>query len=64
MKKEFSKIQFIDPGNIVATKVFSKIKNKQSKRNSLKIFTSSDVINFKNKLNKIGIKNKVNFLST
>jgi len=64
LKKEFPKIQFIDPGNIVATKVFSKIKNKQSKRNSLKIFTSSDVINFKNKLNKIGIKNKVNFLST
>jgi glutamate racemase len=64
LKKEFPKIQFIDPGNIVAIKVFSKIKNKQSKRNSLKIFTSSDVINFKNKLNKIGIKNKVNFLST
>ena len=64
LKKEFPKIQFIDPGNIVATKVFSKIKNKQSKRNSLKIFTSSDVINFKNKLNKIGIKNKVNFLAT
>jgi len=64
LKKEFPKIKFIDPGNIVATKVFLKIKNKQSKRNSLKIFTSGDVINFKKKLNKIGIKNKVNFLST
>ena len=64
LKKEFPKIQFIDPGNIVATKVFLKIKNKQSKRNSLKIFTSGDVISFKKKLNKIGIKNKVNFLST
>ncbi|MBT3925141.1 MAG: glutamate racemase [Nitrosopumilus sp.] len=63
LKKEFPEIEFIDPGNIVATKVFSKIKNKQSKRNSLKIFTSGDVISFKNKLNKIGISNKVNFLS-
>ena len=64
LKKEFPKINFIDPGNIVATKVFLKIKNKQSKRNSLKIFTSGNVNNFKNKLNNIGINNKVNFLST
>ena len=64
LKKEFPKIQFIDPGNIVATKVFLKIKNKQSKRNSLKIFTSGNIISFKKKLNKVGIKNKVNFLST
>jgi glutamate racemase len=63
LKKEFPEIEFIDPGNIVATKVFSKIKNNKSKRNSLKIFTSGDVISFKNKLNKIGISNKVNFLS-
>ena len=40
------------------------IQNKQSKRNSLKIFTSGNIINFKNKLNKIGIKNKINYLST
>ena len=64
LKKEFPEIEFIDPGNIVATKVFSKIKNKQSKRNSLKIFTSGNIINFKNKLNKMSIKNNVNFLST
>ena len=64
LKKEFPEIEFIDPGNIVATKVFSKIKNNKSKRNSLKIFTSGNVIDFKNKLNKIGISNKVNYLST
>jgi glutamate racemase len=63
LKKEFPQIQFIDPGNIVAKNIFSKIKNKQSKRNSLKIFTSGDVNNFKNKLNVIGIKNKIEFLS-
>ena len=64
LKKEFPQIQFIDPGNLVAKKILVKIKNKQSKRNSLKIFTSSDVINFKNKLNKIGVNNKINYLST
>ena len=64
LKKEFPEIEFIDPGKIVAEKVFLKIKNKQSKRNSLKIFTSGNVNNFNKKLNKIGIKNKVNFLST
>ncbi len=63
-EKEFPKVQFIDPGNLVAKKIFSKIKNKQSKRNSLKIFTSGNEIQFKNKLNKIGIKNKINYLST
>ncbi|WP_428325067.1 glutamate racemase [Nitrosopumilus sp.] len=61
--KEFPNIQFIDPGNIVAQKIYSKIKNKQSKKNSLKIFTSKDTKNFQSKLLRIGIKNKVNFLS-
>ena len=64
LKKEFPQIQFIDPGNIVAQNIFLKIKKNQTKRNSLKIFASGDVSGFKIKLNKIGIKNKVNFLST
>lgn len=64
LKKEFPQIQFIDPGNLVAKKILIKIKNKQSKRNSLKIFTSGNVIDFKNKLNKIGVNNKINYLST
>ena len=64
LKKEFPQVEFIDPGSVVAKKIFLKIKNKQSKRNSLKIFTSGNIINFKNKLNKIGIKNKINYLST
>ena len=63
LKKEYPHIQFIDPGNIVAQKVCKKIKNKLLKRNSLKIFTSGDVKRFQKKLNKIGIKNKVSFLS-
>ena len=63
LQKEFPNIQFIDPGNIVAQKIYSKIKNKQSKRNSLKIFTSGNTKEFQSKLFKIGIKNKVNSLS-
>ncbi len=64
LQKEFPEVQFVDPGNMVAKKIFLKIKNKTPKRNSLKIFTSGNTINFKNKLNKIGIKNKINYLST
>ncbi len=53
----------MDPTNEVAKKVLLKIKNKQNKRNSLKIFASGDFMMFQRKLNRIGIKNKVNFLS-
>ncbi len=63
LKKEYPQIQFIDPGNIVARKVLAKIKHKQSKRNSLKIFTSGDVKIFQKKLNKLDLENKVRFLS-
>ncbi len=63
LKKEFPHIQFIDPGNIIAQKVFSKIKHNRSKRNSLKIYTSGDTKLFQKKINRIGIKNKVSFLS-
>jgi len=63
LKEEFPKIKFIDPGKMVAQKIFLKIKNKESKRNSLKILTSGNVNDFQIKLNKLGITNKVNFLS-
>jgi len=63
LEKEYPHIQFIDPGSIVAQKVYTKIKHKQSKRNSLKIFTSGDVNKFQKKINKIGIKNEVDSLS-
>ena len=63
LDKEFPNVQFIDPGYIVAQKVFKIIKNNQSKRNSLKIFTSGNPINFKKNLNKLKIQNRVSFLS-
>ena len=40
IRKEFPNVQFIDPGCIVAKKVLKTIKNNQSKKNSLKIFTT------------------------
>jgi len=63
LDKEFPNIQFIDSGYIIAEKVFKVIKNHQSKKNSLKIFTSGDSIKFKKNLDKLKIKNKVSFLS-
>ena len=60
IEKEFPNVQFIDPGYIVAKKVLKIIKNNQSKKNSLKIFTTGNTKIFQIKLKKIGIKNKVN----
>jgi len=64
LKKQFPKINFIDPADIVAAKIFIKIKNNQTKKNTLKIFVTGDTKKFQTKLNKIGIKNKVNSLSS
>jgi glutamate racemase len=63
LKHEFPKIQFIDPAESIARKVFEKIKSKQSKRNLLKIYCSDQMENFQNNLYNIGINNKIKFLS-
>ena len=63
LESEFPKVKFVDPADIVAGKVLAKIK-KESKKNTIKIFTSGNVKRFEKNLNKLGIKNKVNFLST
>ena len=63
LDNEFPNVEFIDPGHIVAKKVFKVIKNNQSKRNSLKIFTSGNPINLKRNLIKLKIKNKISFLA-
>jgi len=63
LKSEFPQIKFIDPADIVACKVLTRIKDK-SEKNSIKIFTSGNVEIFKKSLSRLGIKNKVNFLST
>jgi len=63
LEKEYPYVEFIDPGFTIAQKLCKKINNKLSKRNSLKIFTSGDIKRFQKKLDRIGIKNKVSFLS-
>lgn len=64
LSSEFPQIKFIDPADIVVSKVLAKIKKNKSKKNTIKIFTSGNVKLFQNNLNKLGIKNKVKFLST
>lgn len=64
LKKQFPKINFIDSSAIVAKKTLLVIKNNQSKKNSLKIFTTGNAKTFQTKLIKIGIKNKVNLFTS
>ena len=59
LQKEFPDVEFIEPGEQIAQKVLGKIKNKQSKRNSLRIFTSGDPKTFHKKLLKLKIKSRV-----
>ncbi|MEC4848960.1 MAG: aspartate/glutamate racemase family protein [Nitrosarchaeum sp.] len=64
LNSEFPQVHFVDPAEIVANNVLTNIKKNKSKKNTIKIFTSGDVTLFQNNLYKLGIRNKVNFLST
>ena len=64
LKKQYPKITFIDPASIIAEKIYLRIKNNQSKKNSLKIFASGNTKILQLKLNKIGIKNRVYSISS
>ena len=63
LEYEFPDIQFIDPAESIASKIYAKLKTRQSKRNLLKIFSSDQTEGFQKNLNNIGIKNKIRFLS-
>lgn len=63
LEKEFPRMTFLDPAQKVADRVAKLTLKKRSKKNSIKIFTSKNTIQFQKQLRKIGIKNKVNFLS-
>jgi len=63
LKEEFPKVTFLDPAQEIANKVAKLTSKKRSKKNSFKIFTSKNTTQFQKQLQKIGIKNKVNFLS-
>ncbi|HJT10128.1 MAG TPA: aspartate/glutamate racemase family protein [Candidatus Nitrosotalea sp.] len=59
LKQVFPNVTFIDPANCLADKVSLLLKNKKSDTCKLKIFASGDIKVFQEKLQKIGIKNKV-----
>ena len=63
LSAEFPHVKFIDSADIVARKVLANIKKNKSKKNTMKIFTSGNVKLFQRNLHKLGVKNKVNFLS-
>jgi glutamate racemase len=62
LKKQFPMITFLDPAQEVAEKVRRIMIKKQSKSNTLKIFTSADPKRFENTLLRIGIKKNVRLL--
>jgi len=63
LQVEFPGITFLDPAQEVANRVKNLVGKKRSKRNSLRIFTSGNQKTFQKQLQKIGVKNKINFLS-
>ena len=62
LKKQFPNIIFVDPGKEVAQKVKKIVGRKQSKTNTMKIFTSSDPKKFQKHLVRLGIKKSVSVL--
>jgi len=62
LKKQFPNITFVDPGKEIAQKVKKIVARKQSKKNTMKIFTSSEPKKFQKYLLQIGIKKNVSVL--
>ena len=62
LKSELGHVRFLDPADDVASKVTKRIKA-QSKRNSLKIYTSGDEKKFQENLAMLGIRNRVGRLT-
>ena len=63
LQKMYPRINFIDPAGITAKKILLKIKNNKTQKNSMRIFASGNPKTFQDKLHKLGIKNKVRYLS-
>ena len=63
LKKQFPHVTFLDPAQETASRIRKIIGKNSSKRNSMKIFTSSNPEKFQNHLWKMGIKKKVSFLN-
>lgn len=62
-KLVFDDVKFLDPAKMIVSKI-KKNENKYGlEESSFSIFTSGDVNQFKNNLQKLGIKNEINFLT-
>ena len=59
LQKNFPNVKFLDPGESVADKISIILKNKKSRLQKLQIFASGDTQAFQKKLQKIGIRYKV-----
>jgi len=62
LKKAFRGVEFLDPAEDVAEKI-SKIKGKNSTRNSLSIYTTESPKAMQRNLKSMGISNKVSLFS-
>lgn len=62
LKKIFPKIVFLDPAMQVATRMSTNNHFISSTKNSLQIFSSSDVVQLEKNLKKLKIRNKVQYL--
>ena len=59
LQKNFPSVKFLDSGEIVASKISTILKNKKSRLQKLRIFASGDTQKFQKKLQRIGIRYKV-----
>ena len=62
LQKNCPNVKFLDPGEIVANKISAIIKNKKARLQKLRIFASGDTQAFQKKLQRIGIRYKVQSL--
>ena len=60
LKELFPDVIFLDPADSVALHISKILKNKQSQKNKFRIYASGNIKILHKKLEKIGIKNKVN----
>ncbi|EPA04380.1 glutamate racemase [Candidatus Nitrosarchaeum limnium] len=63
LKDVFPTVTFLDPSILLAKKLKRKYSNQSKKRNCLQIFTSGNIKLLENKLEHLGIKNKISKLT-
>jgi glutamate racemase len=60
LKELFPNVIFLDPADSVALHISKILKNKQSQKNKFRIYASGNIKTLHKKLEKIGIKDKIN----